>query len=191
VATPKTPTRTHIEGLSLLSPPKPTPSKLHCFLLHAEQNLGVPNAITYETSLHAKGHGPDILHLVPDNTLDDLGVRPGDVIRLKIGCVSWWNGPDAKWKCHDDNTIEATTKIALAAEMLTRPLDKRVWYECNYSDGGAKTFWGPPVIAGKTSKSDRESTFFCDTLGMMLPIPVGYTIVEEEDDDPFGMPYPE
>jgi hypothetical protein len=67
-----------------------------------------------------------------------------------------------------------------------------VRYERNYPNGGVKTFWGPAVVPGRSSKSDKESTFYCDTLKMMLPIPAGYTIIEDDagDDDPFGIPVP-
>jgi hypothetical protein len=187
---PKTPSRTHIASLPALSPLKPTPSKLHRFLKYAEKNLGVQSATVYEFGLQAKGYGPDILHLVPDKDFSEIGVRPGDAIRLKAGCVSWWNGPDAKRKyLDDDTTAVATPKAATGAETPTTPRtppNKKVRYEVNYPDGGSKTFWGPPVVEGTTSKSDRHSTFFCETLKMMLPIPTGFTIVEEGGDiDPF------
>jgi hypothetical protein len=66
--------------------------------LYAQDNLGIPNALQYEDELVAKGYGPDILHLVLDESLQNLGILPGDVIWMKGGSVAWWNSVDAKRK---------------------------------------------------------------------------------------------
>jgi hypothetical protein len=80
VEAPKTPVQSHSAGLSSSSPPNPTPSKLHRFLVYAEKNLSVLNATGYEFGLEAKGYGADILHLVSDDIFNDLGMQPGDVL---------------------------------------------------------------------------------------------------------------
>jgi hypothetical protein len=47
------------------------------------------------------GYGPDILHLVNNGALKDIGVTPGDIIRLKQNSLLWWNSTSAKRKCDD------------------------------------------------------------------------------------------
>jgi hypothetical protein len=42
------------------------------------------------------GFGPDILHLVNDAVLKDVGFTPGDIIHLKQNSQQWWNSADAK-----------------------------------------------------------------------------------------------
>jgi len=44
------------------------------------------------------GFGPDILHLVDNAMLKDVGFTPGDVIHLKQNLQQWWNSKDAKCK---------------------------------------------------------------------------------------------
>ncbi|KAI6038007.1 hypothetical protein EDC04DRAFT_2570559, partial [Pisolithus marmoratus] len=44
------------------------------------------------------GIGPDILQDVDDKFLSDMGISASDVIHLKKGSTTWWNGPDAKHK---------------------------------------------------------------------------------------------
>jgi hypothetical protein len=47
---------------------------------------------------------------VDDRDLKDLGIKKGDVIRMKAGAQEWWNGPDAKKRSHAD--MEATSASA-------------------------------------------------------------------------------
>ncbi|GLB45367.1 hypothetical protein LshimejAT787_2200300 [Lyophyllum shimeji] len=99
-ADPSTPARSHVcEAFNMASPsspPNPTPNKLVRFLKHAEDKLGVQMASLYEYSLRLHRYGPDILHLVDDKCLIDLGIPAGDVLRLKRGCIKWWGSADAK-----------------------------------------------------------------------------------------------
>ncbi|KAF9492896.1 hypothetical protein BDN71DRAFT_1432842 [Pleurotus eryngii] len=95
---------THLTMFHSSFPPLPTSSKLHCFLKHAEDNLGVPDALHYEASLGQDKYGPDILHLVPDERLVELGVSCGDVIHLKSSSQHWWNSANVKKRRHADST---------------------------------------------------------------------------------------
>ena len=52
----------------------------------------------FESPLHCKGFGPDILSQVPDSSLVGLGLSEGDILHLKNGSQKWWNGPNAKHK---------------------------------------------------------------------------------------------
>ena len=84
------------------SPVLPSPSQLTQFLVHAETNLGVWNATSYESSLQHKWYGLDILPHVLDKALEEVGIYPGDVIHLKDGAITWWNGPDLRRKRVDE-----------------------------------------------------------------------------------------
>ncbi|KAF9242403.1 hypothetical protein BU15DRAFT_32690, partial [Melanogaster broomeanus] len=92
------------------SPIIQTPSQLSHFLKHAEKHLG-----------------PDILSDVSDQTLCDIEMSMGDVIRLKKGSATWWNGPDAKCKCSKTNADSNPSK----------PVTKKIAYEKRYHTGGA------------------------------------------------------
>lgn len=146
--TPKTPThtRTHTRNNSVTSqvsqsPTLPSPSQLNRFLTHAETKLGVIGARSYESPLRRKRFGPDILHCVPDAALEDLGLLPGDVIRLKEGVIAWWNGPDAKRKRSNSNADDQEQPAKRAATNL-------VAYERRFDDGGGSRFSGPVMEAG-------------------------------------------
>ena len=73
----------HTASAPLTTPVCNTPSKLLCFLLYAEQHLGVDSAMGYEDSFRAHGYGPKILHLVEDTALQCIGLSEGDIICLK------------------------------------------------------------------------------------------------------------
>ncbi|KAF8836892.1 hypothetical protein BDN67DRAFT_867343, partial [Paxillus ammoniavirescens] len=96
------------------SPIMQTPSQLSRFLKHAEKHLGVFNATAFKGTLQLQDIDPDILSDVSDQTLQDIGMSMGDIIRLKKGSATWWNGPDAKWKCSetivDSNPSKPVTK---------------------------------------------------------------------------------
>jgi hypothetical protein len=72
-----------------------TPSKLTCFLKAAEKN-SIPGVQSYHTTLLLKGYGPDIMHLVNNDDLAEVGISPGDAIQLKEYASRWWVD---KWQC--------------------------------------------------------------------------------------------
>jgi hypothetical protein len=81
---PTTPTQPCASiSASTLLPPRNTPSKLSQFLEFAETTLNVKNACVHEESLRMLGFGPDILYLVDNTVLMDVGFTPEDVICLK------------------------------------------------------------------------------------------------------------
>lgn len=113
------------------SPAILTPSKLTRFLEYAEQELGVSQAMMYESSLRSIGAGPDILVEIADQELARIGLTPGDIIRLKKGSVTWWNGPLAK------NELMDSTKCKRSDTTNSEiPEDRRYQYEKRYHDGG-------------------------------------------------------
>lgn len=140
---------------TLGSPAKPTPSKLHRFLQHAKDQLGVKNAKMYEAILNIKGYGPDILHLVNDKALIEAGLPHGDAICIKAGSQAWWKSADAKRKRSDTDEDDG-------ASGSRTPPNKKVWYERVYKDGtGGNTFWGPVLVAGSSWHADYDLHYFC------------------------------
>jgi len=161
------------------SPAKPTPTKLARFLRYAQDNLGVNNATLYEIPLRQKGYGPDILHLVPDESLAETGLPHGDVIRLKAGCAAWFTSADAKRKRTEEDKTDDRPRT---------PPNKKVRYEKRFKDGsGAHTFWGPYLEPGDMFHPEWEIYYYCEARREYFPIPQGYCVIEDdENQDPFS-----
>ena len=177
---PTTPTRprTSSSASSIRSPTQNTPSKLSRFLEYAETYLGVENARSREEGLQMLGFGPDILHLVEDGVLKDVGFTPGDVIHLKQNSQQWWNSADAKRKrvTHMPSPVSST------------PPNKRVTFEKRYHDGGGYKVYGPKMIEGDLSpNADFNWYYFCKARDDMVPLPLGYVpILDGENEDSEG-----
>jgi hypothetical protein len=156
------------------SPTRNTPSKLSRFLEYAETILSVENACLHEESLRMLGFGPDILHLVDDGVLKDVGFTPGDVIRLKQNSQQWWNSADAKRKRTNStsHSVQST------------PPNKRVTFEKRYRNGGGYRVYGPRIIEGDFSPdADVDWYFFCKARGAMIPLPPGHVPVLDGEDE--------
>jgi hypothetical protein len=85
VHTPLKPPSTPPHPMPVVTTPLPTqhtPSKLLRFLEYAKLHLNIKNACLHEESLQMLGFGPNILHLVDNNALTNIGLTPSDVIRL-------------------------------------------------------------------------------------------------------------
>ena len=130
---PVTPPHPHTASFtsSMLLPPRNMPSKLSQFLSYMETHLGIENTHLHKDSLHTLGFGPDILHLVEDNVLKDIGFIPGDVIYLKQSVWQWWS-TNAKHK----QVSHITSPLA----QLTPP-NKRVRFKKQFHDGGCYCIW--------------------------------------------------
>ncbi|KAJ7884808.1 hypothetical protein B0H14DRAFT_2219778, partial [Mycena olivaceomarginata] len=134
----------------------PTPTKLTRFLDHAAVNLGIPAARTFESSMRQNGFGPDILHVVQDQDLVDLGMTKGDVIRLKAGAQDWWKGPEARKKrghAEMENSVGSGSGSNKPGHPNSQDLDatppsKKVSFERRWEGGGAERFYGPRIVAG-------------------------------------------
>jgi hypothetical protein len=98
-----TPSLSHdlIMPSTALTPILNTPTKLPRFLSYAETHLGVRDVHQYEEKLSAMGFGPDILHVVDDKVLTDIGISLGDTIRIKQHSLTWWNNMATKCKFGD------------------------------------------------------------------------------------------
>ena len=132
------------------------------------------DATLYEPPLHNKRYGPDILPRVLDKALEEVGIHPGDVIRLKDGATVWWNHPDAKRKRAD-----SINKVA------GEPSAKRnfVAYERRFDEGGGNRFSGPQMVGGDYLVPGETLWYKCVAKGEWLPVPPGYTVVMEGDEE--------
>ena len=157
-----------------LSPITNSPSKLPRFLKYAEMQLGIINASSYEQKLRQMGYGPDILHLVEDATLKDIGFSSGDVIRLKQSSSKWWNSSAVK-RQHDDSASSPCSD--------ERPT-KMIRFEKRFHDGGSATLWGPDMVEGSLDcDADFDWWYHCEALGKRVPMSRGYVPVLDGEDD--------
>jgi hypothetical protein len=192
-AIPSTPKGTHLEPPNAIaSPTFPSPTKLPRFLEHAEKNLGIPTARTFEASMRENGYGPDIMHLLEDQALVDCGLTKGDALRIKAGAVSWWNGPDAKRKRVVEETVSVPSELpgsSMAGPSQPRdngpttPPNKKVAFERRFEDDGATRFWGPRITPVKGSQSDADKNTWLLAAGSWIPMPLGYRAVEDYEAD--------
>jgi hypothetical protein len=129
-----------------------------------------------------KHYGPDIFHRVQDSVLEELGLPPGDVIHLKDGAVPWWNGPDTKRKRVDESKPNAREYPAVkCAEAF-------VAYKTRYDGEGGCQFSRPLMVGDDSSAHLGESIWYrCKALQDWFPIPLGYTVVTENNEDPFAV----
>jgi hypothetical protein len=160
-----------LSGSITPSPTRNTPTKLTRFLEYAETHLSVENAHLHEEGLRILGFGPDILHLVDDGVLKDVGFTPGDVIRLKQNSQQWWNSADAKRK-------RARSTSHTPPQAQTTPPNKRVAFEKRYTDGGGYRLYGPRMVEGDLPPDDNfDWYYFCKARETMVPLPFGFVPV--------------
>lgn len=177
---PTTPTHSRIEtqnpitsSPTVLSPIMNTPSKLSRFLKYAEAHLGIPNAQLYEQCLEEMGYGPDILHLVDDSSLKDIGIKPGDVIRLKQHSLQWLNSSASKRKQGDRAPSAPST-----------PPNKRVRFEKRFHDGGLARLYGPRIVEAEGDELEGlpfDWFYYCKARDAWVPVPPGCVPVLDDD----------
>ncbi|KAJ7731486.1 hypothetical protein B0H14DRAFT_3517859 [Mycena olivaceomarginata] len=152
---PQTPPK-HTQDVRASTPVFPTPSKLPRFLDHAANTLGITSAPDFESLMRRNGFGPDILHLVDDQELTEMGMRKAMLIRLKAGAQSWWNGPEAKKRVHSEIDNQGSTPDPLA----TLP-SKKVHLSVDSRRVDGERFWGPRI--------------------QFVPVPKGYRATGEDE----------
>jgi hypothetical protein len=154
-----------------------TPSKLERFL-HAAEGNGIPGVVSFHAELSEKGYGPDIMHLVNVSDLVDVGMPPGDAIRLKEFASRWWTDErrhaSKRQRPRDvetiHNTAASTSAIPLPAEMT--PSSKRLRFEKRFNDGGGMTIYGPGVKSGSCEDEDYTWWLYSKDLKMYVPLPM-------------------
>ncbi|KAJ7663497.1 hypothetical protein B0H17DRAFT_867987, partial [Mycena rosella] len=145
------------------SPVIPSPTKLPRFLDHCEKSLGIVGARRYEFVMKQEGYGPEILHLVEDRELVGLGMKKGDILRIKAGSQPWWNGPNAKRKRGDSDAMPT-------ADPLATPPAKKVAFERRFPEGGLERFYGPHIAA----RDGEKNIFYCCPLrSKFVAVPLG------------------
>jgi hypothetical protein len=135
--------------------------------------------------MRRNGFGPDILHMLPDQDLVDIGMNKGDALRLKAGAQEWWKGPDAKKKrgrgemeAASGSGSETPAFDGYSKDVDGTPPSKKVSFERHWDDGGSTRYYGPRIIAG----TDAEGVFYrCPVRERFVPIPLGYRSTTEEE----------
>ncbi len=157
-------------------PTQHTPSKLLRFLEYAELHLNIKNAHLHEESLWILGFGPDILHLVDDNALTNIGLTLGDVIHLKQNSQQWWNSADAKHKW---------TQADQPPSIPTTPPNKRVAFEKRYHNGGCYRVYGPKMVKvdNFSPKPGADWFYFCKASDTFIPLPPSYAPVLDSKEE--------
>jgi len=158
-----------------------TPSKLLRFLKAAEK-AGISQATKYQLDLSQQEIGPDILHLVENRELADLGIPRGNVIRLKEFAPKWW-------KAEPERAVKrlrtGDTRKEPNIPNPETPPNKKYRFEKRYRDGGSVSVFGPGVTGGDIPEdADFDWHVYSADLKMIVPLPRGFVpIVDGEDDD--------
>jgi len=194
---PMTPKWTLHAGLENSSPLPPSPSHLGKFLTHADEKLGVRDAMVYLSPMSRKGYGPDILADVPVSDLTDpsIGLTPGDAIRLKRGSVDWWSEESKKtFKRPRARTILSNlpahtpfTPDNEGEQSRVNAHDNSISYRIEYPDGGGKRWFAGPLLHGRQRENDDITEYFDEARKQWVRIPLGFTVPLEpgEEIDPF------
>jgi hypothetical protein len=163
-----------------------TPSKLEQFLQNAESN-GIPGVQTYDSLLLLKGYGPDILHLVNVQDLVEIGVSPGDTIRLREYATKWWvdeRRRASKRPCAPDTNKNECCVVSTSAfppATTATPLNKRLRFEKHYFDRGGCTTHGRAIVKGNCNGDDFTWWVYSKDLKMDVLLPPGKVPVLTND----------
>ena len=148
-----------------------TPSKLERFLRSAEQN-GIPGVVSFHPMLSEKGYGPDIMHLVSVADLGNVGMAPGDAIRLREYASRWWTD-ERRHATKRPRDTEVSTQ-ALPPVSKSTPPSKKLRFEKRYNGGGGLMTFGPAVKSGTLDDDvDYAWWVYSKELGMFVPLPMG------------------
>ena len=161
-----------------------TPSKLERFLRAAEQN-GIPGVVSFHPMLSEKGYGPDIMHLVSVGDLGNIGMAPGDAIRLREYASKWWTDERrrATKRARDTDTVAGNLTRARPPASESTPPSKKMRFEKRYNDGGAHTLYGPAVKLGSLDDDvDYIWWIYSNDLKMYIPLPMGKVPVIEGEE---------
>ena len=152
-----------------------TPSKLTCFLEAAEKN-GIPGVQSYHATLSLKAYGPDILHLVNNADLAEVGISPGDAIRLKEYASMWWMNEQQRVAKHprELGNDHRGVSIPLPAHSTT-PLNKRLRFEKHYHKGGGMSISGRDIAKAASDYNGHDHSWwvYSKELKMFIPLPAG------------------
>ena len=120
------------------------------------------------------GYAPDILHLVDDSSLKDIGIKPGDIIHLKQNSLQWLNSAASKRKQCD-----------LTHSAPSTPPNKRVRFEKRFHNGGSARVYGPRIVEAEGDPPEESVEYdwyyYCEARDAWVPVPLGCVPVLEPD----------
>jgi hypothetical protein len=138
-----------------------TPSPQPWRYLSFAQTKGIPNALDYAGALLSQGYGLDILDQVEDEKLIKLGIKPGDIIHLKLHSTQWWNGLSREMKkAHDEQA---------------QPSEKHICYEHICDDSTLCNWTGPPIETGELLRLDTQTKWHDPVSATWFLVPPGFT----------------
>ena len=112
------------------------------------------------------GYASDILHLIDDSSLRDIGIKSGDIIRLKQNLLQWLNGFGLKCKQGDQ-----------APSAPSMPLSKQVRFEKRFHNSGALQVYGRQIVEAEGDMlvdSSFNWFYFYVAYDDWVPVPFGY-----------------
>ncbi|KAH9000081.1 hypothetical protein EDB92DRAFT_2110736 [Lactarius akahatsu] len=181
-----------LTSCALNSPPAifNIPSKLERFLQAAESN-GVPGVQSYHSSLLLKGYGPDIMHLIAVPDLVEVGVSPGDAIRLREYASKWWAQERqrvTKRSLSDITQVRAPLQTGSSSlAPISTPPNKRLRFEKRFYDGGGMTTYGCGIAKGTYDTVDYTWWVYSWELKEYDPLPPGKVPVFNDPGPPEPM----
>lgn len=150
-----------------------TPNSLSRFLRHAQTEMGINEAMTYESPLREQAYEPDILHKVSDSSLAALGIPGGHIICMKDASRSWFTGP---LFLQDRDSSPAPVSHQVDYE--------RRWTDAEGKSTGSARFTGPPMVAdehGEVLEEGLELWWKCEARNDWFPVPQGLMVIANND----------
>ena len=169
------------------SPARNSPTKLHHFLTHAEDKLGIEGALRYERSLESHKIGPDVLEFADNDKLMEIGIAYSDAIRLKQAAPTWWTSPEAKC-CATEESHSWFEPHPPQDDGVIRIQFEKCFLVDDGSSAGGTICWGTGITYGVSEGPGYEWWVNCplrkDWIHMCGEIP----ILDGDEQDPYAIP---
>ena len=113
------------------------------------------------------------MHLINVRDLVDIGMPPGDAIRLREYAAKWWSD-ERRQVAKRPRDAETTSNSAIRSVAESTPPSKQLRFEKCFNDGGGMTIYRPAVKSGSWD-DDADYTWwvFSKELKMYVPLPIG------------------
>jgi hypothetical protein len=90
--------------------------------------------------------------------------------------------PDADLKRKRSSTSSSSGTLNCGS--LEQPVKKKIAYKKQYHDGGKSHISGPPMVDGDPDPfADYDLYYKCDTQNQWLPVPKGFVVIEDADEE--------
>ena len=121
------------------------------------------------------------MHLISVADLVDIGMAPGNAIRLKEYASKWWNDERRRVakRPRDMETVSIST-LSIPPLAESTPPSKRLRFEKRFNDGGGMTVYGPAVKSGSCEDEDYTWWLYSKELKMYLQLPMNKVPVLED-----------